>query len=223
MPNILWTLSWAKQLRLMLLTNWKAGDINSQVDLIRRAVLGGVTSVQVREKDPHKALELGLALQPMLKWHGVPLIMNDFVHIAAQIGADGVHLGQKDMRAAEARAILGPEAIIGVSIEHLDHLKETNALLGKYYVTASAVFKSRTKEFCEKYWGLAGLKQVVDLSVHPVTGIGGITLENIEAVMATGAVGVAVIGAIYNAICQELAAQEFLKVIGETPHSVDVS
>lgn len=168
---------------------------------IHQAVLGGVTMVQLREKSNVEVLRSkAIVIQRILQPFNIPLIINDDVDLAAEIGADGVHLGQKDMHPDEARSILGPNKIIGLSIESLEQLQRSNELTSIDYITASAVFPSKTKPDCEMIWGLEGLSQVVELSKHPVTAIGGVKLHNIEQIMTAGACGVAVVGAIYDAI-----------------------
>lgn len=147
-----------------------------------------------------------LEIQRILKPWGIPFILNNYVELAAEINADGVHIGQTDMPILQARRILGEDKIIGISIEHLDNLKVTNALAGLYYVTASAVFTSKTKTDCRKIWDIEGLEEVVKNSMYPVTGIGGITCRNAKKVKKTGAVGFAVVGAIHDAANPEEAA-----------------
>ena len=96
----------------------------------------------------------------------------------------------------KARSILGPNKIIGLSIESLSELAIANASDSIDYVTASAVFPTQTKPDCKTLWGIDGLEQVVLRSKHPVTAIGGINVQNVRSVMEQGVEGVAVIGAL---------------------------
>jgi len=100
------------------------------VDVVAHAVAGGVRVVQLREKhaDTREFVELGRALMALLAPLGVPLIINDRLDVALAIGAQGAHLGQSDMPVAEARRLLGREAVIGLSVETLDQLREAEGL-----------------------------------------------------------------------------------------------
>ena len=201
-------------LRLCFVTNIKDRPIGDYLTLIKRAVRGGVTMVQLREKasDINEIRHKAIALQRLLKPLGVPLIINDFVDLAAEINADGVHIGQQDMSVSEARMILGPDKIIGLSIESMDELYKANDIDGISYVTASAVFPSKTKPNCKQIWGLKGLQEIALQSRHPVTAIGGITERNIKDVLKIKNVcGVAVVGAIERAICPYDAAKNLVK------------
>ncbi len=201
-------------LRLCFVTNINDRHIGDYLTLIKRAVRGGVTMVQLREKasDINEIRHKAIALQPLLKPIGVPLIINDFVDLAAEINADGVHIGQQDMSVSEARMILGHDKIIGLSIESMDELYKANDVDGISYVTASAVFPSRTKPNCKKIWGLHGLEEIAKQSRHPVTAIGGITEYNIKDILKIQNVsGVAVVGAIERAICPYNAAKNLAK------------
>jgi thiamine-phosphate pyrophosphorylase len=190
-----------KILKLCLVTNWSNHSTHKYQNFISEAVRGGVTMVQLREKgdDIIETRKRALALQETLKGTGVPLIINDNVHLAAEIDADGVHIGQQDMNVDLARKILGPKKIIGLSIESFSELEQSNTLNNINYVTASAVFPSKTKPECKKIWGLAGLQLLSKHSRHPITAIGGIKHHNAFDIMRTGTHGIAVIGAIHDA------------------------
>lgn len=186
-------------------------------DLLKEAVRGGVTMVQYRNKSKDRvAVRQGaLEVQRILRPLGVTYIINDHVSLAAEIGADGVHVGQSDMRVLEVRQILGPDKIIGLSIEDLKELEEINGLVGHYYVAASTVFGSNTKKDYNKIWGISGLAQVIANSKHPVIAIGGVTVQNAGDMMDVGACGVAVVGAIHNTLDPHAAARELRNVIEE--------
>lgn len=189
-------------LKLCLVTNIKTQQpLFEYLGFIIKAAAGGITMVQLREKGQniHEIKEKAIALRHILRPLNIPLIINDFVELADDIDADGVHLGQQDMSPEEARAILGPDKIIGLSIESFEDLERSNASSALDYVTASAVYPSKTKPDCKKIWGLKGLSEIVHLSKHPVTAIGGITLTNIKDIHRAGASGVAVVGAIHDA------------------------
>lgn len=201
-------------LKLCFVTNIKDNPMDDYLKLVKQAVNGGVTMVQLREKASnisdirYKAIALQNILRPM----GVPLIINDFVELAAEINADGVHIGQQDMSVAQARKVLGPHKVIGLSIESIDELHLANSTDGISYVTASAVFPSTTKPDCKTIWGLKGLEEIARQSRYPVTGIGGIRGDNIKTILSIPNVyGVAVVGAIDRATCPYNAARNLAK------------
>ena len=161
---------------------------------LQQAIAGGVTAIQLRDKHHSRnaVRDSALRLKSLLNPLNIPLIINDDVTLAQEVQADGVHLGQNDLSPEDARAILGDDKIIGLSVETVEQLHKANQLTCIDYIAASAVFPSTTKHDCVTYWGLAGLKTMAELSTHPVIAIGGINLENITAVIQHGAVGVAV-------------------------------
>lgn len=190
-----------QSLKLCLLTNIKADQKFSEyLSFILKSVAGGVTMVQLREKgsDLADVKRKAIGLQQVLRPLNIPLIINDFVELAADINADGVHIGQHDMSPEDARKILGPHKIIGLSIESMRDLEISNQSEAITYVTASAVYPSKTKPECKTIWGIKGLSEIVQQSRHPVTAIGGITAHNIQQIERAGASGVAVIGAIHD-------------------------
>ncbi|MFN7038649.1 MAG: thiamine phosphate synthase [Alphaproteobacteria bacterium] len=200
-------------LKLCLVTNIGTRPINEYKFFLCEAIKGGVTMVQLREKSAsidevkYKAIELQKILKPLK----IPLIINNFVELAAEINADGIHIGQKDMPVEQAKKILGLNKIIGLSIESMEQLEIANNTVGISYVTASAVFPSKTKPDCKKIWGLDGLKQVALNSKHPVTAIGGIKSYNVaDFFKIPNVYGVAVVGAIENSLDPRKAAEELL-------------
>lgn len=209
----------SKQLRLCLVTNIE-GDLISYSDTIRKAALGGITMVQLREKydDINCVKEKALFLKNILRPFRIPLIINDHVELAAEIDADGVHIGQQDMSVKVARRILGERKIIGLSIESFDELYEANNQIDISYVTASAVFPSMTKTDCKTIWGVDNLKQLVMESSHPITAIGGISSANAFEVFNTGVCGIAVVSAIQNAPDPYKAARELMEYANHHGH-----
>ncbi len=188
------------QLKLCLITNITNQSFSKYLEFIEQAIHGGITMLQLREKstDYREVKRRALELQKLLHPFNIPLIINDFVDLAAEINADGVHVGNCDISALKAREKLGPNKIIGLSIESLQDLENANKLPVSY-VTASAIFPSSTKLNCKTFWGIDGLRQVVQNSAHLVTAIGGINSNHVSEIFSTGAKGIAVIGAIANA------------------------
>jgi thiamine-phosphate pyrophosphorylase len=160
--------------------------------------------VQLREKLSTTAefVALGRLVQEVLAPFGVPLLINDRVDVALAVGAQGVHLGQEDMRVSDARKLLGPEAIIGLSVETMDQVREAETL-DVDYLGVSPVYTTPTKPEAANAWGLDGLGMVKATSRHPLVGIGSIGPHNAAEVIRAGAHGVAVV----SAICAELDPQ----------------
>lgn len=176
-------------------------------DVVAQAVAGGVSVVQLREKhaSTREFVDLGRALLALLAPLGVPLIINDRLDVALAVGAQGAHLGQGDMPVAEARLLLGPQAVIGLSVETMDQLREAEGLppgLVDYY-GLSPIFHTPTKTDAGPGWGLAGLGQAraeVDAGSRlPLVAIGGIGPGNAASVLRCGANGLAVVSAICSA------------------------
>ena len=178
------------------------------MDMVAQAVAAGVTMVQLREKnlEPNDFLELALAVKWTLQHSGVPLIINDSVDVALQANAEGVHLGQSDLGPREARRLLGPDAIIGLSVETMDQAQEAEEF-DIDYLGVSPIFISATKTDTGAPWGLEGLSRLRAVSRHLLVGIGSITSENAGSVIRAGADGVAVISAICDASSPCAAAQ----------------
>jgi thiamine-phosphate pyrophosphorylase len=198
-------------LSLYLVTRRDSMEIEEFLTTIHAAVNGGVTVVQLREKNTsaRETIDLGKRLMLLLKPLGISLIINDRVDIAHAVGADGVHLGQSDLNVAEARAILGKKAIIGVSVESLQQA-EIAIEEDVDYLAASPIFHTKTKTDCAEPWGLNGLKQLCITSEYPVVAIGGINETNVREVMDCGAAGVALVSAIFDASCPKTAARTIL-------------
>ncbi|NMC65756.1 MAG: thiamine phosphate synthase [Acidobacteria bacterium] len=202
-------------LSLYLVTDRQLAGQRDLADLIRKAIAGGVTVVQLREKDlpAREFYELALKIKQIIP-PGIPLIIDDRLDIALAAGADGLHLGQADLPAAIARQYLGPEAIIGLSAENLDQLKEASRLPVDY-LAISPVFSTPTKIDTGPAWGLNGLETARQLTTLPLVGIGGINEANAAAVIKAGADGVAVVSAICSAPEPEEAARKLKKIILE--------
>lgn len=184
------------------------------IDVVAEAAAGGATLVQLREKEAgtREFVELARAVKKALAPLGVPLLVNDRLDVALACGADGVHVGQSDMHPSDARAILGPGAIIGLSVE-TPELARAARDLPVDYLGAGPVFPTATKVDAAPVLGLSGLGEVVELAGRPVVGIGGIGLANAVEVMQAGAHGVAVVSALCAASSPREAARELLRLV----------
>jgi thiamine-phosphate pyrophosphorylase len=178
------------------------------VATVLAAVRGGVTMVQLRDKEAsgRALLEQARALVAALAPLGVPLVVNDRVDIAHAAGAAGAHLGQSDLPAAAARAILGPAALIGLSIEQVEEIDAVDPQVVDH-VAASPVFATATKGDIAPPLGLAGVRALRARTRLPIVAIGGIGVENAALVRAAGADGVAVVSAILAAADPRRAAE----------------
>lgn len=204
-------------LNLCLVTQVNDTPLDQYLDFLNSAVKGGITSVQLRDKHSSMAYvrHLALEIKSLLATHHIPLIINDRIDLALEIDADGIHLGQSDMTPEIARIKLGSKKIIGLSIESFDELEKANQLNCIDYIAASAVFPSQNKQDCKTIWGLKGLRNITQRAKHPVVAIGGISQHTVGDVMAQGACGVAVIGAIHNQQNPFLAARELIRTINQ--------
>jgi thiamine-phosphate pyrophosphorylase len=186
----------------------------STLEIVRSAVRGGVSVVQLREKDlsTRRFFEEGARLADFLRAAGVPLIINDRIDLALALKADGVHLGRDDMPLKVAREILGPDPIIGLSVNHPSHIDEEAVSLADY-LAISPVFFTSTKNDITQPWGLEGLREARSLTDLPLVAIGGVNLTNAREVTAAGADCVAVVTAIVSADDPAEAARRLLEEV----------
>ncbi|ASS59244.1 thiamine phosphate synthase [Rhizobium leguminosarum] len=167
------------------------------VETARLAVAGGATMVQLRDK--HAAtigmIETGRALKQALEGTGALLIVNDDVEAAIAIGADGLHIGQEDMDAHKARTMIGPDMILGLSVETAPLAAAVDPGLVDY-TGVGPVFATPTKADHKQPIGFDGLAKLVKASPVPSVAIGGLKADHVAQVFAAGAKGLAVVSAI---------------------------
>ena len=201
-------------LSLYLVTDRPLSGGRDMAWIVREAAAGGVTMVQLREKECSTAefialaRELKRALQPL----GIPLIINDRVDVALAVDADGVHIGQSDMPYETARQLLGPSKIIGLSVETMEEVIAANAL-DVDYIGISPVYATPTKTDTLAPFGLEGIEEVMHLSRHRCVAIGGMNRNTIGEVIARGVEGVAVVSAIVAADSPREASEELAAII----------
>lgn len=171
----------------------------SLVDCVRQAVEGGATFVQLREKDAShdEIVELARELLPICHDAGAPFVIDDEVEIALEVGADGVHVGQDDMACERARAMLGPDAIVGVSAQTVEQALAAQAE-GADYLGVGALIPTPTKPDAVDVT-LDELRAICDAVDIPVVGIGGLNVQTIPQLTGCGADGAAVVSAIFAA------------------------
>lgn len=166
---------------------------------VKEALDGGVTCVQLREKqlDDKSFLSEALEIRELCRAYGVPFIVNDNVDIAVRCKADGIHVGQRDMEAGDVRSIVGKDMIIGVSAQTVEQALAAQKA-GADYLGVGAVFSTSTKaDACEVTFQT--LREICSSVSIPVVAIGGINKNNILKLSGSGADGVAVVSAIFAA------------------------
>ena len=203
-----------KNLNLYAITDRHWVNGRTLYSVVKESLEGGVTFLQLREKELDEAREL----QKLCREYQVPFVINDNVDIAVAINADGVHVGQSDMEAGDVRAKLGPDKIIGVTAKTVEQAVLAQER-GADYLGVGAVFHTDSKADAREI-SFDTLKDICKAVSIPVIAIGGITEENVKELAGTGICGVAVISAIYaqsdikkaaenlkNETCRMLAAE----------------
>lgn len=186
---------------------------------VESALKGGVTCVQLREKelDQTAFLEEAVEMKKLCSKYGVPLIINDNVDVALKCGADGVHVGQSDMAAGNVRKAVGDKMIVGVSAQTVEQALAAQAA-GADYLGVGAVFPTSTKSDAREV-SRQTLKDICAAVDIPVTAIGGINKSNMAELSGTGIDGVALVSAIFAAqniaeecrLLKRLSAETILK------------
>lgn len=181
-------------------------------EVVALAVKGGASMIQLRNKagDKKEVRAQARALLDVLRPGSVPLLINDYPEIAADIGADGVHIGQGDMPPEQARAIIGPDAILGLTAFTSLHYAGVDPSIVDYLGTGP-VYPTKTDKG-KPVISPDGLAALVKLSPVPVVGIGGVTPDNAHTVFEAGANGVAMMRAISAAENPKGAAQDFAAI-----------
>ena len=205
-----------RNLRFYFITDHPAPG-RSALDQVRAALQGGAGIVQYRRKNfTLTAFEELRHIRDLCRSNGVPLVVNDDVLLAKAVDADGVHLGQDDTPPAEARAVLGAGALIGISVSTPEELTGTD-LAACDYVGSGPVFATGTKADAKPVRGIAGLTEMTAQVRLPVVAIGGITEERVGECFRAGAAGVAVISAVSRAPDPLAAAARLGRACGCAP------
>jgi thiamine-phosphate pyrophosphorylase len=194
----------------------QARDLGS---LARHAIDGGVTFLQLRDKTGHTRdmVEAARAIIAVARPRSVPVVINDRVDVALAAGADGVHIGEHDMTPVDARRLLGPEAIVGVTVHTLDEAKAAPSDIAAYY-GVGPIYGTLSKDNPLPAIGVEGFSAIMSALRErhadcPVVGIAGIEAGNAAPVIAAGANGVAVISGLFMADDVEAAARTLADVI----------
>jgi thiamine-phosphate pyrophosphorylase len=203
---------------LYAITDRRLAGGRSSAEVMEKAIRGGVTLVQLREKEAggREMVAEAQALLAVTRRYGVPLIINDRLDVALAVDAEGVHLGQEDIPCRLARQILGPEKIIGVSASSVEEARQAEAD-GADYLGVGAVFPTGTKADAGEAIGLEPLKAIKAAVKIPVVAIGGINAANAAAVAATGVDGLAVVSAVVAAPDPQDAARRLVAAFRARP------
>ncbi|MGB5989838.1 MAG: thiamine phosphate synthase [Marinifilaceae bacterium] len=203
-------------LSLYLVTDRDLSMGRSLEEIVEEAVKGGITMLQLREKNTSTAdfYKIACSLKNLLKGHNIPLIINDRLDIAIASDADGLHIGQSDMPYSVVRKILGKDKIIGLSVETIEQAREANEL-DVDYIGLSPVFSTNTKTDINTPLELEGIREIASFTKHKTVAIGGINTQNTRDIIKNGADGIAVVSAIISQDNPRMAAAELKKIIKE--------
>ena len=184
-------------------------------DVVESVLRNGATFLQIREKDlAQDAFEAEAErLKTLCAQHGVPFVVNDSVEIALQCDADGVHVGQSDIKGRDIRAMIGPDKILGISAGTVEEAVAAEKA-GADYIGVGAIFTTSTKKNARNMT-MEQLKEIVSSVSIPVVAIGGISAENILQLRGSGVDGVAVVSAIFAADNPGKATADLLKLAEE--------
>lgn len=197
-----------QSLSLYLVTDPHLCADEGVVETVAAAVRGGVSFVQLRDKDATTEQRIALALQikDALAGLSIPLVINDDVEAALASDVDGVHVGQEDMDVRRVRQLIGPDKILGLSVETAAAARATDPAVVDY-VGAGPVFATQTKQDHKQPTGFDGLQVICSSVQLPSVAIGGLKTEHCQAALAAGADGVAVVSAICGQRDPEAAAR----------------
>ena len=182
----------------------------------RLVIDGGADAVQLREKtiSDSKFISLAREVRDITTKRGSLLIINDRVHVVRKVNADGIHLGQQDMSALEARNIIGDEKIIGVSTHSITQARQAQKD-GADYIAIGPIYPTSTKGH-EPSVGIEILHEILEAVSIPIIAIGAITLENLDGVLKAGASRIAVCSAIIGSKDIYSSTRQFKEKLGET-------
>lgn len=203
-----WRARLPESLRLYVLTDRGLSRGRSEREVVRAAIAGGATAIQLRWKSGtmREAVEVGRELKALCAESGVLFVVNDRIDLALALDADCVHLGEEDLPLGEARRIIGDRMLIGYSPPTIDEAIDAQRL-GADYLGVGPVYGTTSKSDAGDAVGVDRIANVARTASIPIVGIGGITATNAAAVVQAGATGVAVISSVVAADNIEAAAR----------------
>lgn len=187
----------------------KEHSLSQQVE---KAILGGATFIQIREKvlDKETYIKEALSIRKITQQYHIPFVVNDNIHVAIEANADGVHIGQEDMEMTQARQLIGRNKILGVSANTVEQAMSAQEQ-GADYIGAGAVFSTATKNNAD-HVSYEMLKKICYAVSIPVVAIGGINESNIMKLKGSGIDGVAVVSAVFSQPDIKKASNNLLKL-----------
>ncbi len=208
----------ARRLRLVIITDRGLAKPKDLLDVVRAGVEAGAPCIQLRNKGeaPRELLAIGRELRSLTRDAGALLVVNDRLDVAMSLEADGIHVGPDDLPVSVVRSVVPPAFLVGRSADDPDVARRA-VEDGADYIGCGTVYPTSTKSDAGVAIGLDGLRRVVEALEIPVVGIGGINLERAHEVAATGAAGIAVVGAVMSARAPEDAVRQLLAAFDTPP------
>ncbi len=210
--------------QLYLVTSQEYAQKETTLGIVKKAITGGIDIIQLREKtlkEP-EIIKLGRKLSTLCQKSNIVFIVNDNPHIAKEVNADGVHLGQEDIKKyplKETRKILGKDKIIGLSTHSLEEVKKANSY-NIDYIAFGPIFKTKTKDY---FIGTVDIPKVLKISKFPVFFIGGINCDNVEDLLKLGAKNIAMIREITQSKNITRKVKELKSIISKYKDNKDAS
>lgn len=200
-------------LKLYAITDEYLGDEKEFLGKIEESLISGITILQLREKNlkTDEFLILALKVKKLCEKYKIPLIINDNVEVAIKCGADGIHVGQEDMKADVIRNLVGKEMILGVSAQNLEQAQIAESM-GADYLGVGAIFTTSSK-MDAKHVDIETLKNICENINIPVVAIGGINKENVNKLKDTKISGISVISAIFGQKDIKKSTKDLLQLV----------
>ncbi|TMW70417.1 thiamine phosphate synthase [Alteribacter natronophilus] len=203
-----------KDFSLYVITGEQFHPDRDMISVMEDAILGGADIIQLRDKTGSKrdVLEKARALRELTRKHNVTFIVNDHIDVALTVDADGIHLGQDDLPLEDARRIMGPDKIIGISTHHIGEARAAEAG-GADYIGVGPVFPTKSKTDVVDPVTTGYVRQVAEEIRIPFVAIGGIKLHNVDEVIDAGASRICAISEIVGAMDIQDVCRRFLSRI----------
>jgi thiamine-phosphate pyrophosphorylase len=201
-------------LAVYLITDPVLTGTRSVTETVEAAIAGGATMVQLRDPEAktRPLIEEARVILALTRAAKIPFIVNDRIDVALAVGADGVHIGQADMTVADARKLIGPKPILGLSITSEVDL-DVSDLVGVDYLGVGPVFQTSTKPDAAPPINVGGLETIAKRTKIPIVAIGGLHAGNAADAIAAGASGIAIVSAICGAPDPETATRELVEIV----------
>lgn len=203
-------------LAVYLITDPVLVGVRGVLETVEAAIAGGATMIQLRDPEAktRPLVEEARAILALTRAADIPFIVNDRIDVALATGADGVHVGQADMTVADARKLIGPEPLLGLSITSEADL-DVSDLNGVDYLGVGPVFQTSTKPDAAPPINVGGLEAIATRTRIPIVAIGGLHAGNAADAIVAGASGIAIVSAICAAPDPEAATRELVEIVRE--------